>query len=188
MSTPILQNLLDLLRPLSIYRITEDSMIRKELNSYAAGFALLQQLLERNLREGFLQTAEEEGVLLREGALGGDFSHLPPEERRTRLMYLTSVLPGAIQMQQILNAFRALGFTGDLRENREEEHLLLTDVSPESTPEGYRWLVSAAERLLPAHLAYSFDLPAYRWEQLDGWDFPFYRLDRLEFRWNLFAD
>lgn len=185
MSLDILQNMLDLLRPLSIYRLTEESFILKELKSYDKGFSPVLKKLENNLTEGFIQTSSGEALDMYEGACGCDFSAMTDAKRKLRLIYQLSVLPDAFSRDKVVHALYAAGYNGELTVDFEAECITFEDVDFCSNPEDYRWLAAAAEKLLPAHMEYTFKVEGYLWSQLDALDYSFAQLDQLNFRWNL---
>lgn len=183
-----LNNMLDLLQPLSIYRITDGSFIMKELASYETGFSPCESQLETNINDSFIQTCSLNGLKIFEGACGWDLSYLSETERRQRLIYMLSVLPSSFDEDGIMTALKSVGFDGTLTIDSLNELIIFNNVESGVPPESYKSIISMAEKVLPAHLDYALDASAYTWAQIDAFDRTFFQIDSLGFRWNVFLD
>lgn len=176
-----------LMQPLRLYSLRENSMVYRELLSYAKGFELLYERLGELYGEAFLQTAEGFGLTEREKLMNFPAnSKLPLDTRRELLRYTLSMAPKDYNLEGMENGLRSIGLDAKIQENREEEKLSITSEGFLGNFISYDRLKRDALRILPAHLEVEFEFGSFTWEKFEAKDWAFDRLDQRDFTWDEF--
>ena len=181
----IFQEIIGMMKPLGIYSLNGGTLIDAEIDSYVTGLELAEKRLENLLKEGFVQTAEDIGLTMREKLFGSERSSLSAAERRSRLLLRLSSVMSEWNNVGITNTMKSSGFDGTIYEALSDETLLLKGLGSSSKPEDFKQFIDAADEIFPAHLRYSMDLPSPDWDTLDGYDKKFGEWDELGYRWEL---
>lgn len=111
------------LNEVGIYNISENSNISKELYAYAEGLDGLFDSLDTMIKECYIETAEDCGIIRREKFLGKERTEYTTEKRREMLKLLEQNMGGKCNSQAFSDILRSCG---------------LTDFSFAESPTGYR--------------------------------------------------
>ena len=187
MSVDVLYNMVSTLNESGFYHITGESFAMSELKSYAAGFDIALGLIDMAVGDAFVQSCSDTALMSYAAACGRQTEGVETEKLRENVMFTLSSLRASSNLSGLTDALESYGYTGEFTEDLDNETLIFTDVETSANPASYKWLTDAAEMLLPAHLDFSLDLPAYTWAQLDQAGLTVMQIDRLGYRWNLFA-
>lgn len=183
-----LEEMKRILAPLGFYDLTEDSVVSKELTTYALEFDRIRDELSVILCEAMIPTAEDTGLSQRERLFGSPHEELTAQERRGRLIYRLSLMQEDFTRAGIARALLSLGYSGTVTEDLENETLLLEKINGSEDPADYLAVVEGARELLPAHLRLSFDIAAPTWNQLDTQDKTFNERDKISVPWDFYRD
>lgn len=182
-----LEGLYRLLEPLHLYALRRDSLIDCELGAYAAGFALLEDLLEEIGRQAHVQTADGDGLLLHEKLVGlQQRGGVELADRRDLVVYRLSVAPFDFHRNGMLRSVRAAGMDAEIAENPQEESVTLTSrrlIDGFTDLEGVQ---RSVRRMLPAHLEAVFDIGELTWEQFETAGATWDEWDEKDFTWTGF--
>lgn len=188
MSMDVLYNIASVMNESGLYQITDESFIMSELKAYAEGFDLPYRLIEDTITDAFVQTCSDSALKRFAMACGREAESYESSELRELIIYILSSFRETFSKDSVISALESYGYTGGVTEDFENERIIFDDVEFSPNPGAYKWLSEAAEMLLPAHLDYALNLPAYTWEQLDAADLTVTQIDVLDYRWNLMAD
>lgn len=177
----LLQNMLRLLRPTGLYRLTGDTLVDYELMAYEKGMNIALEELEILERELFAQTALDYGLALREELFGIRQNHaLPLEERREILHYSEMVSERDCTRADLERALRSMGLSVEIVENPEGESLQVIGTAYTGLLTDAKDILQGAQQLLPAHLEARLTLELVTWDRWEQMDFTFDQLDELD--------
>jgi len=180
----ITKQLAALLRPLGVYRLEPGTLVWCELNSYAAGIALVAGALEETERELCIKTAQGYGLEMWEAAVfGSAFPDLPAENRRRMLMAALSVQPDGWSLGALERALEGVGITASIREHPADERLSVAVESYHGRAADYSAILERLQRFLPAHLEFSLEMGEFSWEDFDEREYPWDQWDQLDLDW-----
>lgn len=183
-----LEEMIRILQPLGIYRLEEGTAVYRELQTYAGAMDRCRETLDEILREAIVQTAVSYGLDYREQLFGPRNEALNAEERRKRLIYRLSVLPGDFTRSGISRALLSFGYQGEIREEKEKETLLFEPIGESTDPADYLELIEGLRQILPVHLRFSFTIAAPTWAELDAGDETFAVRDAKAVPWDFYMD
>lgn len=147
----------DLLQPLGLYSLSENSIVAAELSAYNAGLSLIEDEINLLKRELFIQTAQDFGLKIWESINGSIMSNLPLEKKRELLIKKLSVTPRDYTLQGIERSLSAMGIHTQLYDI--DLGILYVDISGCDIPNlTHNKIVQMCERVVSAHLnvIYSF--------------------------------
>lgn len=147
-----LQNMIDLLRPTGLYRLTADSHVMRELKAYAVGLDHLALAFDELIREGFVQTAQGDGLAFWERKLGLSALTGDTEARRRRLMSLLCLSDDDFTKDDILRTLDALGAKVEITEYFIDELLYITGKGYIGAGGSAADIAQELKKILPAHL------------------------------------
>lgn len=177
-----LRNLYRLLSPLEMYALGQGSLIDKELESYGAAFALLEEQLARLEGDIRPQTAGPDALALHEGTVG-----LPPRpgadlESRRALILARLQRPPMPNGEGVPELAARAGFlSSSLLEEEGALYLSVSGVAENLSP-GAAWALLLAA--LPAHLQVLPHPAGKRWVDLDGKNQTWNALDNAAQSWD----
>lgn len=146
------KNMLQLLRPLGLYRLDGTTLVDAELAAYGAGLALLWEQAEKVEQNCLPQSMTAAALTRWESLCGFSSGALPLQERRGRLMAWLSVLPADMTLQKLQEDFEKLGARVVLEELPGEQKVLLTLLDPPAEEAERETLLALPRRLYPVHL------------------------------------
>lgn len=178
-------NMLFLLEPLGLYRLTGDTLVDKELLAYEAGFSLLEAQMDTLLREAFVPTAEEEGLSLRESLYGVNLKGISGiEDRREMLTFRLSAMPSAFNKAGIVQALASVGIVGTLDEAFDADGDCTMDLQVDNYLGPYtpaNQLLKLIMTILPAHLAVNCVFAISNWAFYNHYDYTFTQWNNADY-------
>ena len=182
-----LDHLRQTLGALKLYRLTEGSLVDRELQSYAAGLEPVEAALERIERNAFPSTCDEATLHRWETLLQlPQKPGLPLEQRRQMVEGMLAVTPADGNRAGVLRSLAAVGLAAQLEETPPLGPVVLrTDTALEGY-EDLDALKRTAYGMLPAHLAAVFDVGVLTWAQFDQFGLRWSDWDGADFSWQWF--
>lgn len=147
----ILEKLIKLHKPVGVYDIKEGGNIYRELSVYADALDELLQELETVQREGFILSAEDEGLSQIEQVFGGVRYDLAPTQRRSMIKARCSLSSGDFTPSVLSKFMDVLGIQAQVWEYPSVFRLTFR-VEGEHPLSRRKWIASQLKALLPAHL------------------------------------
>ena len=152
-----LDSMKKVLEPLNLYNIQSSSTIYAELLTYAQELDSLNNELEIIQREGFINTAQDYGLSLREELIGSVKESLSSENRREMLIKSFGVTENDFTKESMEESLKSCGIKASIAENPSEnkvqvqvEEILDSTVSEEK-------IELDALEILPSHLEVEID-------------------------------
>lgn len=177
-----------ILKPLGIYSLDDETVVKKELLTYAHGIDSCCNEIRTLSDEMFVQTARGCGLDLYEWLFGYGGAGVSENERRERLLYKFSRLPHDFTVSGMQRALNSIGFAGTVTELCGEETLMLGKINGSEAPKDYTKFIDGIYAILPAHLRISFDIAAPTWDEFDAWGKSFAQLDSAAVTWEFYRD
>lgn len=188
----MITNTLDILkrklRPLSLYSLSEDSLIHAELAAYAVGLDLLLYKLHELERECFISTAETYGLNLRERVFGSVRSELLIQSRRDMLIYRGAITANDFNRDSTGRALMAAGINGYIVEDPSKNEIHINCMELVDTTLSVEQIKEQSQKFLPAHLVVNFDFGKLTWDYIDGKDLAFSEIDTCDLTWSEIDD
>ena len=172
------------LRPLRLYRLDGSTLVDAELAAYAAGLAVLENILDTLEQELFVSTAQDYGLALREQLFGGVKQSLPLSDRREMLLYRGGITAADCTREGIERAVAAAGVRCAIQENRPDGVLYLNCMELLNPFTGRDAVQKAAQDFLPAHLQAQFDFRDLSWDAIDARGLDFDGMDAAGRTWD----
>lgn len=178
-----INNMKQALRPLSLYNLSNTTLIHAELSVYAAEFDRLQSLLSKLEQECFINTATDFGLTYKEKILGKARTDLSVSNRREMLLYREAITSNDFNLTFITQALIAAGIRGNIVEKPSlyQIHINCLELVDSSI------LKEDAERearkFLPAHIEAFFDFRPLQWKVIDNLNKTFSQMDAKDFTW-----
>lgn len=176
----------ELLRPLGVYDLSEESCSGSELR--AAGTVLdgCCASLERAEREAILFTAEEEGLRLREDL----FAHRPADygvqRRREAVAALLQVSGDSFTLDGINRAIRGCGIWAQAQETGQYGHVRVIFPDVFGIPEGFEQIRDVILDLIPCHLETEFYFRYITWRECEAQGFTWAMVHQAKYTWHSF--
>ena len=168
---------------LKLYNLDENSLVNKELSTYAEEFDKVYELLSELERECFIKTATDYGLSLRESHYTSPRVDLSCDDRRKMLLYRLSITSNDFTKEDIEKALFAAGIDGYVIESPNSQKLEVNVLDLFDTMVTNYEAKSMAEKFMPAHLYYTFDFRPIQWSQIDQNDLTFSELDSQNLTW-----
>lgn len=175
-----------LLSSLKLYRLGCKSLIDAEIESYLAGFEMVEQSLRDLWHSAFIMTSDSQQLSRFERLLGLCVNtDLPLENRRLMALWRMSVGPNDFHEEGILQAIRSAGLDAEL----------VCSPPHQVTIKGLRFLgdfssldeiARAIDAFLPAHLDVVLDVGLMTWQDFDGLDKTWQQLDEMDLTFQSF--
>lgn len=171
------------LEPLGIYSLDDDSIVMVELTTYANELDRVYEALSELERECFVETATDYGLSIRERAYTSPRVDLSYDDRRKMLLYRMAITSNDFDKASIEKALLAAGIDGYIIESPGAMKIEINVQNLFDTMATKVEAKQAAEKFLPAHLAYAFDFIPRTWAQLDAEDLDFAEFDARDLTW-----
>ncbi|NCC87424.1 MAG: DUF2313 domain-containing protein [Clostridia bacterium] len=179
MITDTLDQLKSMLSPLGIYNTDSSTTLNAELCAYACGINLVKAQTQKLLEEGFVQTAQDFGLELREDMLAIS-PNQTLELRREEIVEKLSTVSGQWSLPKVKSEIEQTGFDGSILENFEEQRLTIGFTSPETaTLEDLSTVYKTIRPIMPAHLEVRSNIEPISWDVFDTLDENFAYFDKL---------
>lgn len=172
------------LKPLSIYDLSDSSLISAELAAYAEGLDTLYNISEEIEKECFINTAEDYGLSLREKMYSSIKSSLTLVQRREMLLYRYSITSNDFNKESIEKALVVAGINGYIIEAPSKDKIYINCLELFDTMVTNAMAQAEAEKYLPAHLSYDFDFRQLQWAQIEAKDLTFSQMDTADLTWD----
>jgi len=176
----------ELLRPLGVYDLSEESYSGSELRSAGAALDGCCQALEHAEREAILATAEEEGLTLREAL----FAHRPVnygvQRRREAVQALLRVGGDDFTLSAINQAIRGCGILARAEETGQYGHIRVTFPDVAGVPEGFEQIREIILDLIPCHLEVEFYFRYITWAECEAQGFTWAMIHAAGHTWKSF--
>lgn len=183
-----LEEMIKILRPSGIYRLEEDSVVYRELQTYAEQFDRVSAKLNEVLREAMVQTAASYGLDGMEHLLGHSGAGLTEEQRRGMIICRLSSASRGFTRPGVERTLKTLGYNGEITEDFENGVLIFEPLGGNAGAEDYGALIEEIRAILPAQLRFSFAVAAPTWDELDARDKTFAAWDGAALPWDFCAD
>ena len=158
----------DLLTPLGVYTFAEGSISGGEVESIGAGLDAAAAALEHSEREALLQTAQEEGLSLREALFAKRPAAPTPELRRAAIAALSQIGGDGFTVAAINRALRGCGITACVAETAEQGRVRVTFPDTAGVPAGFGQIAGIIEDIIPCHLETEFYFRYLTWVELEA--------------------
>lgn len=175
------------LSELKFYKLSEESLVYKELMAYDAGFSLIKAFLLDTLTDAFITTCSPERLKEWENLLNIPFaSSVPIETRREIVLYKLAVAPNDFSLSGMINSIRSTGVEAEITENPLFSKLTVKIARIFGQSDNLDIIKRQIYDILPAHLNTEFDMGSLTWEDFDAKDYSFGTLDSKDFTWEYF--
>lgn len=178
----VLQQMKDMLSPLGIYNLDDDSLVAKELTVYANELEKLHNELALMLRELFINTAQDYGIEKIEELFQRVRHDLDIEERRDRILSYMTLSNTDFSLDSIREQLRLSGIVTELVQSAEELSFPELISSPDIAEKARQ--LNIIEDIVPAHLDIEVGIMPMCWNELDSLDFNFGTFDRMGLRFD----
>ena len=176
----------ELLRPLGVYDLSEESLSGSELRAAGAALDSCNGTMEHVERESVLFTAEAEGLKLREDL----FAHRPVDygvqRRREAIAALLQVSGDSFTLDGINRAIRGCGIWAQAQETGEYGHIRVIFPDVSGIPEGFEQIRDVILDLIPCHLETEFYFRYITWAECEAQGFTWEMIHEAEHTWYSF--
>lgn len=180
----ILDSMKEKLEPLGIYNLEDDSLVCKELQTYAESLKLVKDSIDELEKEYFINTAESYGLTLREKMYTSAKSDLDVEKRRDMLKYRYSITSNDFNKEDIKKALLAIGIKCEVIEYPNENTIYINCLENLDTTISKDDLKILANEFLPAHLSYEIDFRLLKWSEIESRNLSFQDMDDKDMTWS----
>lgn len=175
------------LLPLGIYS-PECTILKGEIEAYAAAIDLVTAQCDNIRKEMFAVTAEGDGLTRMEHILGLKETSLSAQERRERILSLSSLIPGEPDTELFLEKFLELL---NMRFSVVfESHNYAVRLYHDGTF-SMEELTAAADYAVkygPAFIRFITDMPMYTWAQIEALNMTFFDIREKGIPWGFFDE
>ena len=159
------QELIELLRPLGVYDLSDGTVNRAELAPYGWGLDAGLEELERCEREMLADTAESFGLERLEELLPYRPVCRTAEQRRLALAALLRIGGDSFTPEAVNDALAGCGINAKTRETGTPGLVEVWFPDTPGIPEGYERMRTIIEDILPCHLGITYVFWYLRWEE-----------------------
>ena len=182
----VLQQMKDMLSPLGIYSLDDDSLVMCELRLYASQLEKIHEKLATMLKEIFINTAQDYGIEKTEELFESVRPDLPIEERRNRIRLYLTLNNTNFSRNDIENQLRLAGVFNSFAEDSQNECILFPELIAINDMVDVSKKLNIIESIVPAHLEPDVGISAMCWDEFDSLDLNFGAIDRVNLRFDLF--
>ena len=171
------------LKPLSLYKLSDDTLIHAELLTYSIEFDTLINSLNELERECFISTATDFGLSLREKIFGPIRLDLTQSSRREMLLYRGAITSNDFNLEAMAKSLVSVGIKGYIIEKPSlyQIHINCLELLDDSRSQAQ--VEIEAKKFLPAHLEAIFDFRPLQWVQIDAMDKTCLEMDNKDYTW-----
>ena len=178
-----LERLVSLHKGISLYNITEDSNIYRELSVYAEEFERLREKLKSILREGFVSTAEDEGLSIYESIWGAKRDELSAEQRRNMILTRLSLCEEDFTAERAEKLLDIVGIKGVIREYPQTFRITVEVEGIESLAKR-KWIRNQLRLIFPAHLETDPVFEGFDWQKAEERALTFSQIEERMLCWD----
>lgn len=184
----VLKQMKDMLTPLGIYSLDDDSLVTYELTVYATQLEQLHNKLRIALQENFINTAQGYGLDNFEELFGRYHSDLPIDERRQRLALYMTLDNNNFSKESISHQLALMGVSDNFAEDFENESLAFPDLIGSTDIVRIAKELNVIEDIVPSNLDIDVGFTELDWDRFDSLDLSFGTLDKMGLRFDLFEN
>lgn len=184
----VLQQMKDMLSPLGIYSLEDESLVMYELRVYASQFEKLHEELATMLREFFISTAQSYGIEKIEELFQRVRPDLSMQERKERISRYMTLCNTDFYCENIESQLRLAGIFAEFTQDCEAETLSFPELIALSDIVETARQLNIIEDIVPAHLNIDVGIVPLCWDDLDSLDFNFGTIDSANLRFDLFDE
>lgn len=182
-----MKNILRTLQSLRLYQFNGESLVEQELQSYQAGFSMVEQELEDLGLCACVQTCDEQTLARWEWLLRlPSRADVPIQNRREIVLTKLAVSQLDSTLAGVERSIQAVGLRAQIREDPPLGELLLHSAVITGGYDTLDALKRQVFAMLPAHLGAVFDLGVLTWADFDAKDLTFAQLGEWDFTWEWF--
>ena len=178
--------LCELLRPLRVYELREDSLSGAELAAAGAGLDEAAARLAYVEREGILMTAEGEGLARRERLFSRLGARTTPELRRLAVASLAGVGADGFTPEAINRTISGCGIRAVAEETNEYGTVRVTFPQTAGEPEDFERVREIILDIMPCHLLVDFYLRYLTWDECERQGFTWESAESAGHTWESF--
>lgn len=179
------ESMIQKLSPTGIYSLDEDGYNCCELKALAAGVDGADDVLDLIIREGFVQTAEDQGLIAWEKLYGSPRDELSVEQRRELIKKRLNVNHLSFTPTAVKEIIASLGMGECTITENPTLFLVKLDFSSQSYTAAQRqWIRDQLEQLLPCHLEISVVFGNLNWDEIEKLGLSFNSMDGKNLTWD----
>lgn len=184
-----LESMVSLLRPVGIYSLVPESMVYRELQAYYSGLKRMEDELAVLRQEGFIQTAQSDGLrtweeVIRSTAMeSGNI-----QNRRGVVLYTLSRMPQDFNLSGMLRGLHSLGLDCELTEDTAHQTVRVDVLRYGGALKNYEEVYKRVCDILPAHIGVTLNMGSVTWELYDTQDQSFEERDSADLTWDTFEN
>lgn len=160
--------LCELLRPLGVYALGEDTLSGAELAAAGEGLDAAAEALDIAERESVLATAEDEGLVRRERLFTRLGVRTTPELRRLAVASLAGIGADGFTLAEIDRALSGCGIRAAVEETGTSGTVRVRFPKTGGEPEGFERIREVILDILPCHLAVEFVFRYLTWAECEA--------------------
>lgn len=184
----VLKQMKDILSPLGIYSLNDNSLVMCELKVYAAQLEKLHEKLNTLLKECFISTAESYGIEKFEELFGRSRPDLALEERRALISRYMTLNNTDFSAESIKGQLKLAGTSDNFVQDSQNEQLAFPDLIALSDIVEIARQFNIIKDIVPAQLNIDVGIKSINWDEWDSLDLKFGILDRMDLHFNLFDE
>ena len=178
--------LCELLGPLRVYELREDSLSGAELAAAGKGLDEAAERLAYAEREGVLMTAEGEGLARRERLFSRLGVRTTPELRRLAIASLGRVGADGFTLEAIKRTISGCGIRAVAEETDEYGTVRVTFPQTAGEPEDFDRIRGIILDIMPCHLLVDFYFRYLTWAECEGQGFTWEAAETAGHTWESF--
>ena len=178
--------LCELLGPLRVYKLREDSLSGADLAAAGKGLDEAAERLAYAEREGILMTAEGEGLARRERLFSRLGVRTTPELRRLAVASLGRVGADGFTPETINRTISGCGIRAVAEETDEYGMVRVTFPQTAGEPEDFDRIRGIILDIMPCHLLVDFYFRYLTWEECEGQGFTWETAETAGHTWESF--
>lgn len=182
-----LQSMVALLRPMGVYSLAPDSMVYYDLMSCYAGLKLIEDELAALRQEGFIQTAQSDGLRIWEEVIRSTATESGSlQARQEVVLYTLSRMPWDFNHSGLVRVLRSLGLTCAITEDISNVAVRVEVQSYSGSLKNYEDVLKRVGEVLPAHVGITLNMGEVTWALFDAQEQSFDERDTADLAWDTF--
>lgn len=178
--------LCELLRPLGVYALGENSLSGAELAAAGEGLDAAAEALALAARESVLATAEDEGLVRRERLFTRLGVRTTPELRRLAVASLAGIGADGFTLAEIDRALSGCGIRAAVEETDTGGTVRVRFPKTGGEPEGFERIREVILDILPCHLAVEFVFRYLTWAECEAMGATWASIEAEDHSWESF--
>ncbi len=174
------------LSQVQLYDVDHSVYLKGELEGYSAGLENLGRGIGEIIKEIFISTAEEEGLLFYENLIGLAREGIGFENRREAILSMINLNESSNTLNGVIQFFESFGFECEITENPSVFDLYIQPLGEDYTNDEKIFILELAKDYLPCHLSFTIDFRKMSWQDYDEMEKTFAQIDQMKLRWEEF--